>query len=209
MKHIRFHHQRHMFFGGGFFMGTLFILFGAALLLNVLFGFALPIVRLLLAFVFCYLGLRLLFSPLFPRTCPFPSSWNHTQWNGLKHYTTRREITHITITDEIIQSAQFQLVFSNKQGQLTVDLSSLSESVLTASERPLNLYCTTREGKTEFRLPSNISLTIFSENKRSQTYLPDGSYTHEGSHIYTSHPGTTPNIVVYTTARFGTVTFTR
>lgn len=214
MKHIRFSHQQNALWRGGFFFGTLFMLFGTALLLNIVFGFAIPIVRILLAFTFCYLGLRILFSPFFFHTNPFFTRWNHSQWShsqwrGLKLYSVRREITHINVTDETIQTENFKLCFSNKQGQLTVDLSSLTDNVLASSPNPLNVYCSTREGKTEFKLPKTTPVTIFSENKRSQTYLPDGSYTHDGSHIYTSSAGEKPLIVMYVTTRFGNTTFTR
>lgn len=181
--------------------GGLFLIIGGSLLvLNGIFGFSIPICRALLALLFFYWGLSIIFGTRATR------SW-HWHYTRGSYYSIKREVTHLKITDEIIGNNSQGLTFETRSGRATIDLSAVSAAGIKAGKIPLNIYNKTRSGETVFIINSAIPVEIQTFAKHGLVEFPDGSKNMYGMHVYRSHQNQEPLIVFFAEVRSGNIKF--
>jgi len=147
------------------FWGIIFLVVGVALILKVIFKLDIPVFRLIIAVVFIYFGLRILFGDSF--------SFNKTvvQENsavfGESYYDS---------TDQPGKN-EYNAVF----GKLNLDLRNQE---FTAKETHIVINAVF--GGAEIRLPANIPVKIKSDVVFGGAKLPDGNSGGFGSYRYKS-----------------------
>ena len=208
MKRIRYANRGACMFFSQFFWSLFFIVGGVSLILNSVFGFHLPLFHVMLALLFFYLGLKVLFGP--SHHC----SWRYTSWaepyesqTGPGFYSIRKNVAHIQITDTVLANVQSALTFHTRKGQAFIDLTQLSTASLSQKQPTLTVYNKTRAGQTVFTLNKDIPVEIHATSSWGSTKFPDHTEQGFGTRVFKTHEGKAPLIIFHSEVTGGNVTF--
>ncbi len=150
--------------GAGLFWGLLLIILGISLIIRIIFNIHFPLFRIVLAFVFIFIGIRILFG-----------SWRFEKWDRASTDTVFQEkIYHNLSPDE----REYNVIF----GKAIYDL----RDVQLKDNVPLRIKINTIFGATVLKIQKEIPVSISVNAAFGGAKLPNGNTTVLGTSRYES-----------------------
>jgi len=146
--------------GAGVFWGALLILIGLALIIRFVFNVDFPIVKVLVAIFFIYLGIRILFGSF-----------------GMFRFETGPN-------DVIFNEKEFYQPEPNKEYNIVFGKGNFDFTDIDLSEGNVNVKIGTVFGASEIRIDRNMPVKIDADAVFSGAELPDGNTAVFGSSSY-------------------------
>ena len=149
--------------GAGLFWGLLLVVLGLSLIIRIVFNIHFPLFRIVLAFIFIYIGIRILFG-----------SWSIQKWNKASTDTIFQEKRYTNLTSD----KEYNVIF----GKATYDL----RDIHLTDNLPLRLKINTIFGATVLRIYKDTPVSISVNAAFGGAKLPNGNTTVLGTSKYES-----------------------
>lgn len=148
--------------GAGVFWGALLILIGLALIIRFVFNVDFPVIKVLIAMFFIYLGIRILFGSF-----------------GMFRFETGPD-------DVIFNEREFVRPEHNKEYNIVFGKGNFDFTDVDLSEGNVNVKIGTVFGATEIRIDPDMPVKIVADAVFAGAELPDGNTAVFGSSSYES-----------------------
>lgn len=148
----------------GLFWGVILIIIGLSLVIKIIFNIDFPIFKIVLAFIFIYIGLKIMFGSSFRFHC---------------HTKTQNDVVFgETNFNTVKNGAEYNVVFSKGNFDFT-------KAVLD-STGPTKIKIHTVFGESKITIPRDMPVRIEVNAVFSGAHLPNGEMAAFGSSVYTS-----------------------
>ena len=149
----------------GIFWGSLLVFIGAAVILKAVFHINIPIFRLFFAFLFIYIGIRILMGSVYRRTpgfCKQAAVLTESAKNASQEYNTVFGKRTVDLTGIALADKNENVECNAVMGALTIRLKSSTPTVVE---------CNAIFG--DIRTPDGDNLSFGSRTYQNEAYLPD------------------------------------
>lgn len=148
--------------GTGLFWGLILIIIGVSLLIKVIFNINFPIFRIVIAFIFIYIGIKILVGP------------------SIKLFHTQTDKNGVIFGETSQSSIQNNQEYNAIFGKLVFDLKNIELN----SDTNYNIKINTVFGSCELILPENVNINIESNAVFGLASMPNGNSTSFGNIDY-------------------------
>jgi len=145
------------FIFSSFFWGAVIILFGLSIILNAIFNIRIPVFSIIIALIFIYLGLKILFGAF-----------------GVK--TSKNTVV---FSEGSLKVSQRNEDYNIIMGRGTIDLTDV-----TLEEDPLSIEINVVFGKADLRIDSSIPMIMKVSSVFAGAHLPGGNVAAIGNNRY-------------------------
>lgn len=180
--------------------GTLLIIFGVSLLINVIFGIHLPLGRIFLGLLLLYFGIQIItgYSKKQSWACGAYCRQSSSTCN------TCCGKSDIKVDAQTLNTDSTPLEYSTVFGSACIDLTDLSLDALRNKGATTFISINTVFGKTELKLNKNVPVQIIGKCSFGKTSFPDNTMITFGTHTYLSHgQSEAPLVIIQTNTVFG------